>query len=539
MERTNVWLQSGLPAMVKGIRLIPQQHPRYKNLAYVIDGQQGKCLFLNQPGTQRTWVIKKFNPEMTLDRPYLSAIRALVPNEPSCIAASKRYLVASADIKNEEGLYYSNELATLLDNSILMPEVKGETWKNISQSIRSGKYEFSLGKRVAFAKSLVATVIALEKNGCVHRELCSDNLILNFDDNIVYLIDWDSMYNGSLYFQKSLPAGAEGYIAPWVVDETGRYDARKTWNAKGDRFSLAIVIAEFLLVDKQSPRYYNGALFSQEILQNPKQLTVQRYTEQLNKMSESVGDLFKQTLFAGSFETCPEPYRWIRALESIQVSDEEKKEAEAIEIENIDVKKDALHETGHHDTFWLFLFLIGLPLVLGLIYWGQESEWFNSSSTTVNMSDDWFKKVEKINAESAQPRENVVRAVTQEELKENPMPDTRKNYINDYRPAEQTTEQRLAVQARMPERYSITIEYPDIDLKMKLDNKDIPLDARNSAVVEVTPGYHEVHLFFTSINENFERDEAVSFSSKIMFDQKRDIKLRINRKDKTWREVFQ
>ena len=144
-----------------------------------------------------------------------------------------------------------------------------------------------------------------------------------------------------------------------------------------------------------------------------------------------------------------------------------------------------------------------------------------------------------MNAESAQPRENVVRAVTQEELKENPMPDTRKNYINDYRPAEQTTEQRLAVQARMPERYSITIEYPDIDLKMKLDNKDIPLDARNSAVVEVTPGYHEVHLFFTSINENFERDEAVSFSSKIMFDQKRDIKLRINRKDKTWREVFQ
>lgn len=516
MERANVWLQSGLPAMIKGIKLIPQQHPRYKNLAYVIEGTQGKCLFLNQPGTTKTWVIKKFNPEMELDKPYLSAIRSLVPNIPSCIAATKRYFINAEDIKSGDGLYYNGELTTLLDNTILMPAVPGQTWKNLAQSIRSGKYDCPLDKRVAWVKSLVETVVALEKNGCAHRELCADNLIINHEDNTVYLIDWDSMYNGSLYYQKALPAGTEGYLAPWIVETSGRYDSRKTWNTKGDRFSLAILIAEILLMDSQSPRYYNGALFSQEQLQNPGQLAVQRCIEKLNKLADGLGDLFKQTVQAGSFENCPDPYTWAKLLDHVDVPKDEDSD------DNDEQNDDEEHDDNEHSssTLWFFICLLAIPFLLWIIYLIKSNDLFNNDSGTIYSSE----------TESKITNTTPVRTVSQgqnQPFQTNQAINQPKN--NNITPP----------QARNPEQYKIIVDYPDVDLTMKIDGKDIPMQADHSAMVELQPGSHEVDLFFSSVNfddEEIEEGLKTHYSNKIIFDQKRTIKIRINRITKTWIE---
>jgi serine/threonine protein kinase len=520
------WLNSGLPAFIRGARLVPRTDPDNENLPYAAEGTQGRVYYLVQQDNNREWVLKKFNPKLGPDRAYLVAVRSLVPRAISCMAATKRVILNADDLKAGNNLYSSPELAGWLQDVILMPKVRGKSWKEVAGGIRQGQMSLSLGRRIEFAKSLADTVCNLEDNGCAHRDLSHQNVFLDLQEYIIYLVDFDSLFHGSLYFHKNTPPGTEGYLAPWVIEKGGSWDSRKSWHRNGDRFALAVMIAEFLLASTESPSYYDGALFSQEMFFNPRHASLLRTTDSLHKIAESLGDLFYKATNVTSYDECPAPNKWRDALSSVVVQDPEAAaaapagEAESEEAQDR-VPEDAGEQDQREETeivnirpatpmsrfhYWLLLLIILLPFIFaGLYYlkqyWQASQQDVSTAAIPVQTGNKGFRSEREIPA------------------------------VTITSPGQEGVESQTR-------KYLITVRYADNDLKMMIEEKKVELSKDNSIWVTMAPGEYKVTLIFTGLifleNGTEKRTEPVKQDRPVKFGQEDKVVLQINRKDKTW-----
>lgn len=511
MELVNKWLQSKLPAVIRGARLLPATHPQDARAIYKEAGAQGEICHLTQEDNRRTWILKKFHAAMLPDHAYLVAVRSLVPRKIACMAAAKRVVLSSEDLKIGEGLYSSPDFAKWLQDTVLMPEVPGVSWKTATQEIRSGSREMPLAHRLEFAKSLADAVCALEDNGCAHRDLSQQNLFLDFQEYVVYLVDWDSLFHGSLYFHRNATPGTEGYIAPWTRDKLGNWDSRKSWHRNADRFSLAILLAEMLLVDQSAPSYYEGALFSQEMFFNTRHANLVHAKDTLMKFSESLGELFSKTLAAPYFDECPAPAKWRAALDTVvaepvpvpESEESPQDQAEQPANENNTVRTVVVPSLVESPSRRLHLWLICFIVLLPLLFWGlYEIRQGNIQWPFLT---------------SSPPEE--------EPLTPPDIPDV----------MVQTPHKQGEVLEKR--RYLVKIHYSDNDLQVNIDDQQIPLNKDNTAWVTIEKGLHNVSLTFTGTvfpPGAVQRTEPVSVSRKITFDKEEEITIQIDRKEKTW-----
>ena len=526
VEIVNSWFQSETPAFIRGARLLPRAHPDNDKAPYCIEGTQGTAFHLVQQENNREWVLKKFHDGMEPDRTYLVAIRSLLPKSIGCTAGTKRAVIGSDDLKLGNGLYTEQEFAHWLQDTILMPKVRGVSWKDVTQEVRQGNRAISQGHRLDFAKSLVDTVLLLEENGCAHRDLCQQNLFLDLQEYVVYLVDFDSLFHGSLYFHKNTPVGTEGYIAPWVADKQGKWDVRKSWHRKNDRFATAILIAELLLSDRESPSYYEGALFSQEMFFNAHHAHLLRTVDALHSRSESLGDLFYKTITATTYDDCPAPLKWREALNSVMVSEEAEGEGEVIvesgyqQQETAKTEVVAIKPITNGDSkvhAWLLLLLLLLPIIFGALYYVRHIRPKSNSmfaSTPVTKPTNQSKP-----APTTQP-------ATQPSTSGKDIPVvTIQTSQNTGKPVETT-------------RYTITVKYTDNDLLMVIENQRILLNKDNTVMVSMEPGAHKVTLTFTGTvflpDGMIQRTQPVTQTKEIQFDKQQKITIQINRKEPTW-----
>lgn len=530
MEIANVWLQSGLPALIRGVKLIPQQHPRFKNLAYYEEGKQGRAFHLSQPSNKREWILKKFNSEMQPERSYISSVRTLVPKSISFQAAAKRIVLVPEDIKIAEGAYSSAELAKWLDGTILMPKMPGTSWQNVSKGIRGASLELSLAKRIAFALSLAEAVVEMEQEGCAHRDLCHESVLLDLQENIVYLIDWDSMFHGSLYYFKNTPAGSPGYMASWIGDKS-KWDSRKSWNRKADRFSLSILISEILLVNQESPSFYDGAMYSQEMFGNPQHPFFQKVLESLGAISENLQDFFHQTLNATTYEECPDPIKWKEALESIKVEDipgEEKGEAVLEFDEAEEIASSEREYSSSSKGYWFLLLLVLIPLAIWFFNKEENKNLFSWSSS--NKVAPERKIVQPIQPE----RKTEQQITTPENTPVSPkevIPITQVNSPDAPNPD--------APNPLIAKKYLIQVMYVDNDLRMKIDGQEITLNKNNTAEVQIKPGNYNMEISFSTViidRETVKKGSTVTSTAQIIFDRNENIIIQINRSEGTWRQ---
>jgi serine/threonine protein kinase len=511
VEIINLWLQSGMPAFIRGVRLFPKTDPNNENSSYNLEGKQGRAFYFTQENN-REWVIKKFYPDMQPDRSYLVAIRSLVPKTVSCTAASKRVVLNQDDLKPGNGLYTSPDLAVWLQDAVLMPRIRGKSWKEVSDEIRSGTRSISLAHRLDFARSLAETAYTLEQNGCAHRDLSQQNLFLDIQEYIVYLVDFDSMFHGSLYFHKNTPPGTDGYIAPWVSDKDRKWDARKSWHRKADRFACAILIAELLLADRQSPSYYDGALFSQDMFFNSRHAYLLRTIDLLHNLSEPLGDLFYKTISATSYDECPDLLKWQEAIGSVALKEsgssgeaEESREAEKEGVASQEVEDTEIMATPSQPMtrlhYWLLALILLVALLFGAAYYVQNRPALDRSLFAP--------------APQTQMGDKNVPAVT--------IP---------------STGQKNTGQPVLPRKYLFVINYADSDLKFKIDNQYVPLNKDNTALVTMEPGEHVVAISFTGIvflqDGMVKRTEPVTNVQPVRVDKEEQIVIQINRKEKTW-----
>ena len=159
------------------------------------------------------------------------------------------------------------------------------------------------------ALNLAESVARLELAGCAHRDIPPGNILCD-DEGRVHFIDLDSLFHSSLPFQQNTIVGTMGYIAPFTRNGGSGFDARASWCPLADRFALAVLIAEFILVDAGTPAHEDGTLFGQAHLGFPDHPYVREQARRLFEIVPRAGVLFEQALRASSFDGCPSPDEW-------------------------------------------------------------------------------------------------------------------------------------------------------------------------------------------------------------------------------------
>jgi hypothetical protein len=96
-------------------------------------------------------------------------------------------------------------------------------------------------------------------------------------------------------------------------------DAKWSWCECADRFALAVLIAEMLLIDQDTPLIQeDGTLFSQAQIDEAGCNAVTEKIGRLEKMSQPVGTLLRRTFMSRQSHDCPAPGAWIAALKTAE-----------------------------------------------------------------------------------------------------------------------------------------------------------------------------------------------------------------------------
>jgi serine/threonine protein kinase len=302
------WLRSGETASLDGIELIPLAYPEFSNVPISLSRGQATA-FVLEDRQNRGWILKKFLPGHEPEITYIGAIRSLVPYEAGFESGSQRRILTSHAVGPGFG---TPEFAQWIQQTILMPRVRGIDWLSLADSIRDGTITLGKDVRAAICRSLVSRVRALEDAGLSHRDLSITNVFIDPGTWQVHLIDWDALYHYSLVLPRNTTVGTPGYTAPFVMTSTGE-DAYESWCPHADRFAMALLCTEFLMIDRGSEFTHDGGLFEQRDLYARRGPTVRKVLLDLMLRYPGIRRLVERALMAETFSACPSPDEWLAA----------------------------------------------------------------------------------------------------------------------------------------------------------------------------------------------------------------------------------
>jgi serine/threonine protein kinase len=141
----------------------------------------------------------------------------------------------------------------------------GVDWAALADALREGKAELDPPQRIALCRGLAQLVQALEAAQCAHRDLSSSNVFIEPATLALALIDFDSLFHPSLTMPANTTCGTLGYTAPWAWRQD-QLSGAATWSPAADRYALAILCAEFLLMDVGAALTAEGGMFDQDEL---------------------------------------------------------------------------------------------------------------------------------------------------------------------------------------------------------------------------------------------------------------------------------
>jgi serine/threonine protein kinase len=213
------------------------------------------------------------------------------------------------------GYHYSTELDTWLDGTVLMPKVAGLDWAGLSDEIRDGKVCLDELHRVTLCKNLTQLVQLLEDYRCAHRDFSCGNVFVDSQTCQVYLIDFDSLYHPSLRMPRATTCGTMGYT-PHHAWNNGNLDPRRTWCEYADRYALALINVEFLLMSPGIKTTGEGGIFDQDELRRQSGTGINSIIGQLRSKYPHASQLLEATIHSSDFKDCPSPQDWNRCFEA-------------------------------------------------------------------------------------------------------------------------------------------------------------------------------------------------------------------------------
>jgi serine/threonine protein kinase len=308
------WLASDQAARICGLDFRPQPHPALPDTAKCTIKGQGSVFFLLQVPQGNIWLLKKFAPSRRPSDDYLKSVTRYLPGGAEFFTCTQRRILTSNHLDLRNSYYKNPDFADWLAGSILMPKVPGTPWASMADDLREGNLELSIIQRLQVSLNLVKCIALLEKAQCSHRDLSSTNVFVTIDGR-VFLIDWDCMYHPQLPFQLNTTSGTMGYIAPFIKIANRNSIASASWCEHADRFALAVLIAEILLIGPDTPLpHEDGTLFSQSQIEAAGNNFIRGQIEQLRCLSKPCTALLKKAFIASTFQECPSPVDWEIAL---------------------------------------------------------------------------------------------------------------------------------------------------------------------------------------------------------------------------------
>jgi hypothetical protein len=292
----------------KGSPLFFVQHPGVKEMPCVLreEGKRGTVYQLSN-GKEK-WALKVF--KKFYRKPHqLEIARKLRPLvDVVGLRAARRAVF-------EEGHPLVAAHPDLL-HAQMMPWVDGFTWFNVLNvgGPRNGTYlDPSHAARLAHRFSLVMGEI--ERRGLAHTDIASGNVIVDVDSIGVELIDLEEMFGPDFPRPARLNAGSAGYGHRALRDPS----SEGLWSAECDRFAVAILAAEMLIVsapELSAQCDKGGGYFSDDELHtdSPRYRSALDY---LRRECPPVAELFQRAWESPSIATCATAAQWLSALEPI------------------------------------------------------------------------------------------------------------------------------------------------------------------------------------------------------------------------------
>lgn len=199
-----------------------------------------------------------------------------------------------------------------LEYAVLMPWVQGTTWFDMIAS----ESALSLDDGKLLAKNTALTLYRLEQLGLAHCDIAGPNVIINPSAGQVSIIDVEDMFGPFFKKENGYPSGTSGYQHRVVQTLT-----KGQWQAEGDRFAAAILIAEILAWHKINIRQAAEAehFFDNDELQNPRSPRFSLILEILSGLSPKLADCFHRAWHSRSLVDCPSLKEWYTHLKELPV----------------------------------------------------------------------------------------------------------------------------------------------------------------------------------------------------------------------------
>ena len=127
----------------------------------------------------------------------------------------------------------------------------------------------------------------------------------------VYLIDYDSLYHPSLRMPKATTCGTTGYT-PHLAWNNSNLDPRRTWCECADRYALALINVEFLLVSPGIKATGEGGIFDQDELRKQSGSGINSVIGQLRSKYPHAAQFLEAAIHSSNFSDCASPQDWNR-----------------------------------------------------------------------------------------------------------------------------------------------------------------------------------------------------------------------------------
>jgi len=315
-EIVEKWLGTGKSACLAGRSLRPLAHPALPGTPLAVQRGQAEAFILTDSAGGR-WVLKKFHQGRALEPGYLRSVGSLLPDHESFTAGTERHVLSASDVGRGQGSYGPAELAGWIDGTILMPRVPGMDWASIADDLRDGSLKLDSPQRLAIVSALASCIHCLEDGGIAHRDLSSGNVFIDLVTGQIWLIDFDSLYHPSLRMPRATTCGTVGYTAPYAWRREAP-DARATWCGTADRYALALLITEILVLQQGGPLSAEGGIFDQEDLRKRTGPSITFAQGVLKSQWPEHFSLFSAAIDSKGFEDCPTPSTWARASQGCE-----------------------------------------------------------------------------------------------------------------------------------------------------------------------------------------------------------------------------
>jgi|GEM_PF-2530442 len=298
------WLQSGESAHIFNLKLRPLEFPVsfLKGTLMSTVGGQAEAFYLTDENNLG-WVLKKFLPWKMPGLDYINALKELIPYRKGFESGHLRRVVTKAEVGSDG--FFTPGFPEWIENTVLMPRIPFNDWCGLADKIRSGRVTLPDDERLALCRFLSEEILSLEVHSVSHRDLSSRHVLLDDNNQVVHLIGWDAMFHPSLSWQPNTTAGTCGYLTPLALS------INSTWKPHADRFSLAVLNAEFLSMSPGSSMTHDGGLFDQGELFNRGGPGISAILHKLEKDFPGAEVLFGRALDARTFDECPTPVEWM------------------------------------------------------------------------------------------------------------------------------------------------------------------------------------------------------------------------------------